>query len=174
MIERDIDCRKHRKSTHLASADLDAMTLEGKKLIFELEDCWYETKVDVSGTNTDGYFCKLKGVKKNLVLNSVNRGVLASFCKLQGIEGSEIYNIGNWKGLLIEMYVDRNVKMMGKIVDGMRIKPIQPIIKKTKPIFTEDKIKATFEKGITIEKIKEVYTITKEIEQKYLEHGAKK
>ena len=174
MIERDIDCRKHRKSTHLASPDLDAMTLEGKDLIFEILDIWYETGVNVSGNKTDGYFCKLKGVKKDWVLNSINRDVLSSFAKKNGLKGADAYNIGNWKGLVIELYVDRNVKMMGKIVDGIRIKPIQPTIKKEKPIFTEDKIKPTFEKGITIEQIKGIYNISKEIETKYLEYGAKK
>ena len=113
MIERDIDCRKHRKSTHLASPDLDAMTLEGKDLIFEILDIWYETGVNVSGNKTDGYFCKLKGVKKDWVLNSINRDVLSSFAKKNGLKGADAYNIGNWKGLVIELYVDRNVKTDG-------------------------------------------------------------
>ena len=49
-------------------------------------------------------------------------------------------------------------------------KPI-PVVK---PIFTEDKIEATSKKGITIKQIKEIYQITKDVEQKYLDYGAKK
>lgn len=174
MIERDIDCRKHRKSTHLASPDLDALTLEKKPLIFTILDTWYETGVDVSGNRTDGYFCKLQEHKKNMVLNSVNRKQLAVFAKNKGFEGAECYNIGNWKGLTIELYVDRNVKMMGKIVDGIRIRPKQPVIKKVKPKFTEDKIEATAKKCVTIEQIKEIYEIDSETEKKYLDYVAKK
>ena len=147
MIERDIDCRKHRKSTHLASADLDAMTLESKSLIFTIEDVWYETKVDVSGNVTDGYFCKLKDVKKHLVLNSTNRLTLSGFAKLNGHINEAAYNIGNWKGLKIELFVDRNVKMMGKTTDGIRIKPIQPKEKVKETLTDEGFIFLTSEKA---------------------------
>lgn len=174
MIERDIDSRKHRKSTHLASADLDSMMSEGKELIFKILDVWYETGVNVSGTKKDAYFIKLEGLKKDWLVNSVNRKVLASFAKQNGFKNEGAYNIGNWKGLVIELFVKRDVKMMGEIVDGIRIKPVQPKTEKKKPIFTKDKIKPTFEKGITIEQIKEIYEISKEIEKEYLNYGAKK
>ena len=173
-IERDIDCRKYRKSTHLASADLDAMTSENKQLIFTIDDVWYEKGVDVSGNKTDGYFCKLKGAPKDMVLNSTNRNTLAVFARNNGFKGAEAYNIGNWKGLLIELSVDRNVKMMGKIVDGMRIKPIQPT--KTEPK-KKDFTEANFEKAkaanATIEQIKKAYSITPKMETKYLEYAGK-
>ena len=169
-IERDIDCRKHRKSTHLASADLDAMTSENKPLIFTIEDVWYELGVNVSGNSTDGYFCKLKGAPKDMVLNSTNRNILANFARNNGFKDAEAYNIGNWKGLVIELMVDRNVKMMGKTVDGMRIKPIQPK-KKELPIFTEDRFEAAKKANATIELIKISYTLTPEMEQKYLDYA---
>ena len=35
-METKTDWRKFRKSTHLASADLDALETEGKKLIFTI------------------------------------------------------------------------------------------------------------------------------------------
>ncbi|AGO48357.1 hypothetical protein Phi10:1_gp016 [Cellulophaga phage phi10:1] len=130
MIERNIDCRKHRKSTHIASADLDSMELENKKLIFTIEDARYETGVDVSGNKTDGYFVKFKGQKKEMVLNSVNRKTLADLAKIKGFEGAERYNIGNWIGFTIELFVDRKVKMMGSIVDGIRVRPAFPILEK--------------------------------------------
>ena len=61
-----------------------------------------------------------------MVLNSVNRKVLADFASKLGFVNEERYNIGNWVGMNIELYVDRAVKMMGKIVDGIRIKPEAP------------------------------------------------
>ena len=127
MIERNIDCRKHRKSTHIASADLDAMTLENKELLFTITDVRYETGVDVSGNKTDAYFVKFKEHPKEMVLNSVNRKTLANLAKTLGFKGVEIYNIGNWVGMTIELYVDREVKMMGKIVDGIRVKDKPPL-----------------------------------------------
>ena len=123
MIERDIDCRKHRKSTHLAAADLDGMTSEGKSLVFTIKDAWYETGVDVSGNKTDGYFCTLKEHPKPMLINSVNRMAISSIANDGGFKEVTAYNIGNWKGLIIELYVDRKVKMMGSTVDGIRVKP---------------------------------------------------
>ena len=123
MIERDIDCRKHRKSTHLAAADLDGMTSEGKSLVFTIKDAWYETGVDVSGNKTDGYFCTLKEHDKPLVLNSINRAAISVIANNGGFKEVTAYNIGNWAGLIVELYVDRKVKMMGATVDGIRVKP---------------------------------------------------
>ena len=173
MIERNIDCRKHRKSTHLASADLDSMTLEGKNLIFKIQDVRFETGVDVSGTKQDGYFCKLEGVIKEVKLNSENRKTISSLAKNRGFKDTSCYNIGNWKGIVIELFVDRNVKMMGKIVDGIRIRPLEPITKK-KLLFSESKFEAAKKAGADIETIKKSYEVTKEIELKYNNYGAKK
>ncbi len=174
MKEENIDCRKHRKSTHLASADLDVLILEKKSLIFTIDKVWYETGVDVSGNKTDAYFCKLKEHKKHLILNSVNRKTLSSFAKINGFENEEIYNIGNWKGMLVEFFVDRNVKMMGKIVDGIRIQPLQPKKIKVLPEFTSANFEKAFNAKATIEKIKTVYTVDAETEKLYLAYGTEK
>jgi len=110
MREENIDCRKYRKSTHLASADLDAMTVEGKPLIFTIKDVWFETGVDVSGSKMDGYFCNFHEPIKDLMLNSVNRKMLAGFAKKAGHDHVACWNIGNWKGLKVEFYVDGSLK----------------------------------------------------------------
>lgn len=168
--ETNIDCRKYRKSTHLAAADLDAMTIEGKKLVFTIKEAWYDTKVNVSGTKTDGYFCSFVEPIKDMVLNSTNRKVIASFAGQNGFDEIARWNIGNWAGIKLELYALRNVEAFGKVQDAIRIRPVQPTDEKPKPIFTE----ANFEKakgaGATIEKIKSVYQITEEIETKYLEY----
>ncbi len=164
------DWRQFRKSTHLASADLDAMETSGKPLIFTIKEVKYETGVDVSGTKMDGVFCHFIEDIKPLKLNSTNNKILAGFAKKDGLIGRECHIIENWKGMRIELYVDRNVKMMGAITDGVRIKPIQPKAKEKKE-FTEVNFEAALKAKATIEQIEKSYTITEEIKTKYLNYG---
>lgn len=171
MIEENIDCRKYRKSTHLAAADLDAMLIEGKPLIFTIKDCWYETKVDVSGSATDGYFCSFVEPIKDMVINSTNRKTIAGFAKLNGHNEVDCWNIGNWHGIKIELYPLRDIKAFGKIQDGIRIKPLQPIVTpKTKPTFTEQHFEKAFENKATIELIKTKYEISTDMEILYTDY----
>lgn len=158
------DWRKYRKSTHLASADLDAMETDNVPLIFTIKEVKYETGVDVSGTKMDGIFCHFIEPIKPLKLNSTNNKILAGFAKKNGLVGKECHVIENWKGMKIELFVDRNVKMMGAYVDGVRIKPLQPV-EKVKPNFTEANFESAKKANATIEQIKKSYNITKEIEE---------
>ena len=169
-METKTDWRQYRKSTHLASADLDAMETAGTKLIFSIKEVKYETNVDVSGTKMDGIFLHFVENIKPLKLNSTNNKILAGFAKKNGLIGKECHVIENWKGMLIELYVDRNVKMMGAITDGIRIKPLRPKAK-VKKEFTESNFEAAFKANATIEQIEKSYTITEEIKTKYLEYG---
>tara|TARA_R110000850_G_C9813630_1_gene451732 strand:- start:286 stop:822 length:537 start_codon:yes stop_codon:yes gene_type:complete len=172
IIEKNIDCRKHRKSTHLASADFDAIKLDGKQLIFEIEECRYETEVNVNGKKQDHYFIKFKGIQKEWIVNSTNRNTISGFAKNKGFADESRYNIGNWNGLVIELYVDRNVKFQKKIVDGIRICPLQPKIKE-KPKFNDSNFEKAKIAAATIEQIKKVYTITNEVEKKYNDYVTK-
>lgn len=158
------DWRKYRKSTHLASADLDAMETDNVPLIFTIKAVKYETGVDVSGTKMDGIFCHFIEPIKPLKLNSTNNKILAGFAKKNGLIGKECHVIENWSGMKIELFVDRNVKMMGAITDGVRIKPLQPI-EKVKPDFTEANFEAAKKANATIEQIKSKYNVSKEIEE---------
>lgn len=157
------DWRKYRKSTHLASADLDAMETDNVPLIFTIKEVKYETGVDVSGTKMDGIFCHFIEPIKPLKLNSTNNKILAGFAKKNGLVGKECHIIENWKGMKIELFVDRNVKMMGAITDGVRIKPLQPV-EKVKPNFTEANFEAAKKANATIDQIKSKYNVTPEIE----------
>jgi len=157
------DWRKYRKSTHLASADLDAMETDNIPLIFTIKEVKYETGVDVSGTKMDGIFCHFIEAIKPLKLNSTNNKILAGFSKKNGLIGKECHIIENWKGMKVELFVDRNVKMMGAITDGVRIKPLQPI-EKVKPNFTEANFEAAKKANATIDQIKSKYNVTPEIE----------
>ena len=164
------DWRKYRKSTHLASADFDAMETDNIPLIFTIKDVKYETGVDVSGTKMDGIFCHFIEAIKPLKLNSTNNKILAGFAKKDGLIGKECHIIENWKGMRIELFVDRNVKMMGAITDGVRIKPIRPEVKK-KPEFTEANFEAAKKANATIEMIEKSYILSNEIKNKYLNYG---
>lgn len=164
------DWRKYRKSTHLASADLDAMETDGIPLIFTIKEVKYEQGVDVSGNKQDGIFCYFFDPVKPMKLNSTNNKMLAGFAKKNGLIGKECHVIENWAGMQIELYVDRNVKMMGAITDGIRIKPLQPT-KKEKPTFTDANFEAAKKANATIEQIKERYTIDLLTEKKYLEYA---
>jgi hypothetical protein len=159
------DWRKYRKSTHLASADLDAMETDGIKLIFTIKEVKYETGVDVSGTKMDGIFCYFLEAVKPLKLNSTNNKILAGFAKKDGLLGKECHVIENWRGMVVELYVDRNVKMMGAITDGVRIKPLQPILNKVLPTFTEANFEKAKKANATIDQIKANYLLTYEIEK---------
>jgi len=166
-METQTDWRKFRKSTHLASADLDALETEGKKLIFTIKEVKYEENVDVSGTKMNGIFCYFVENIKPLKLNSTNNKILAGFAKKNGLIGKECHVIENWKGMRIEMYVDHNVKMMGAITDGVRIKPLQPTDKVEKPIFTEANFEPAKKAKATKEQILAVYNLSDEVWLKY-------
>ena len=171
-MENRTDWRKFRKSTHLASADLDIMQSEGSNLIFTIKEVKYQTKVNVSGTKTDGFFCYFKENIKPLKLNTSNLLVLSGFVKNKGVDVNDIYVVELYKDLVIQLFVDRNVKFMGEIVDGVRISPLQPK-KKIKPIFTESNFEKANNVKATIEQIKKAYSITKDVETKYLEYVTK-
>ena len=111
----------------------------------------------------DGIFCHFIEPIKPLKLNSTNNKILAGFAKKNGLAGKECHIIENWKGMKIELFVDRNVKMMGAITDGVRIKPLQPV-EKVKPNFTEANFEAAKKANATIDQIKSKYNVTPEIE----------
>jgi hypothetical protein len=148
------------------------METAGKALIFTIKEVKYEAGVDVSGTKMDGIFCYFIENIKPLKLNSTDNKILAGFAKKNGLVGSECHVIENWKGMLIELYVDRNVKMMGAITDGIRIKPLQPTIAKEKLNFSEVNFEAAKKANATIEQIKVIYNLTKEIEEKWNSYNA--
>lgn len=126
----NIDCMKFRKSTHLAGVDVDAIVAEKGKCILTIKETYYSKGVDVSGNKTDGYFIEFIEDVKPMLVNSVNRKTIANIVKTKKqCSSAESRNISNWIGLTVELYFDENVKMMGKMVGGIRVKPESPIIK---------------------------------------------
>lgn len=171
MKETNIDARKHRKSTHLAAADLDAMTVEGKKLVFTIKEAWYDTKVDVSGSDTDGYFCSFQEPVKDMVINSTNRKFIAGFAKKKGFNDIDCWNIGNWSGIKVELTVLRGIKAFGKIQDGIRISPIPPA-EKVKPVFSEANFEKAHAANASVEAIEKAYQLTEDVKKQYLKYVA--
>lgn len=129
-MERDIDCMKYRKSTHLAGIDVETIIAEKGNCILTIKDAYYNKGVDVSGNKTDGYFLEFVEGVKPMVINSINRKTITNIVKIKhGLKSTEARNIGNWKDLKIELIFDASVKMMGKITGGIRVSPQSPIIK---------------------------------------------
>jgi len=166
-MEKKTDWRKFRKSTHLASPDLDIMVSEGKELIFTIKEVKHEKGVNVSGQKTDGFFCYFKENVKPLKIINTNLKTLSKFARQNGVDSTDVFMVENYAGLKIELYVDHNVKFMGDLVDGIRIRSVQPVIKK--PILTEkhknwSKAKeAVKNKTATLESLNKNYVVTKEI-----------
>ena len=114
--------RKVFKSDHLGLADLEEMTEDGKKLIFKIKEVKQEYGAKVAGKTIDANICYFHEDIKPLVLNSTNSKQVAKFAQSKFVE--------DWSNLLIELFIDSKVKLSGEIVGGVRIRPIQPTIKK--------------------------------------------
>jgi len=122
MNEFNIDCMKYRKSTHLASFDVDVIVQEKGICILTVEKCYYSTKVQVHGKSTDSYFIKFVEPVKEMLVNATNRKTIAKIVKeLKNCTATESRNIGNWTGIKLQLYVDENVKFGGEIVSGIRV-----------------------------------------------------
>jgi hypothetical protein len=167
MKETGIDCMKYRKSTHLASVDIDSIISEKGKCLLTIKEAYFAKGIDVSGNKTDGYFLEFEEDVKPMVANSTNRMKIAKIIKEnKGLNSVESRNIGNWIGWKIELIVDNNVKMMGQVVDGIRvIETIElPILTKEHPKFKAVK-DAIISGQYDIEQVRIKYQVSKEIEQ---------
>lgn len=120
-METNIDCMKYRKSTHLASVDVEAIIAEKGSCELTIKLAFYDKGVDVSGNKTDGYFLRFEEPNvKDMVVNSGNRKKIAAIVKeLKNCTPVESRNISNWAGVKIKLNVDSNIKMMGQIVGGI-------------------------------------------------------
>lgn len=161
------------KSDHLGSADLEDLTEQGTKLIFTIKEVKQEKQAKVAGKKIDANIAYFVENIKPLVLNATNSKTVKSFAKTKEHPNGSPF-VEDWKNIIIELYVDENVQMKGEKTQGVRIRPVQPAIKKEKPTFTEANFEKAKSANATIETIKERYLVSTEIEQKYSEYvGAK-
>lgn len=158
-METKTHYRKVLKSDHLGSADLEEMIEEGKSLIFTIDHVNQEYGTRVAGRKIDANIAYFKENIKPLVLNATNAKVIKGFAGTPFIE--------LWKGIPIELYVDPTITMKGETVGGVRIKPVMPKLKQSKPNFTESNFAKAKEANATIAIIKSRYNITEKIAKKY-------
>lgn len=124
--EKNIDCLKYRKSTHLAGVDVEMMIQDQGSCKLIIKDAYYEKNANVSGKTTNAYIIEFTDPDvKPMVVNSTNRRVIANNVKImKQLTTVESRNIGNWNDVEIELYYDENVKFGGSIVGGIRVKTI--------------------------------------------------
>lgn len=99
-----------KESPWLASEDL-----LGKEVSVEIAQVYRfkDVEFDAGRKEATVYAVEFKGATKQLVLNSTNRK------KLVQKFGP---NVKDWTGETVTLYVDTNVRLMGKRVSGIRIK----------------------------------------------------
>lgn len=122
-METKTHYRKVFKSDHLGVADLEDFIEEGKKLIFTVKEVKQEYDVSVAGRKGNFNIAYFKEGVKPFVLNATNAKIMKSFSN-----GSPF--VEDWDNKLIELYIDKNVKMKGEVVGGVRIRPKQPLVRK--------------------------------------------
>ena len=155
--------RKVFKSDHLGIADLEDILEANKPLIFTIREVKQEYNVNVAGTRGNFNIAYFVEPIKPLVLNATNSKVVKSFANNSPF-------VEDWKNIPVELYIDENVKMKGMVVGGVRIRQTKPQ-PKVKPIFTEANFEKAKKAKATIEQIKSAYSITSEMEQKYITYA---
>jgi len=172
MKEHGIDAMKYRKHTHLASVDVSIIASEKGKCLLTIKDAYYSKGVDVSGNRTDGYFLEFEEDVMDMVVNSSNRKQISQNLVLEkGLSLVDSRNIGNWIGYKIELYHDETIRMMGKVVGGIRVRGFKalPNLEPNTPNF--DAVKKALQGGnYTIEQVKTKYNVSTEV-QKLLNDG---
>ena len=158
------------KSDHLGSADLEEFIEQGKKLIFTIREVRQEKDAKVAGKKIDANIAYFAEPIKPMVLNATNSKIVKSFVRTKEHPNGSPF-VQDWNNVLVELYIDENVQMKGERTTGVRIRPVQPVaVQKQKPQFTEANFEKARQANATIEKIKTVYEITPEVEQKYNEY----
>lgn len=158
--------RKVFKSDHLGVADLEEYLEQGKRLVFNIKEVKQHFGISVAGRKGNHNIAYFVENIKPLVLNATNSKIVKSFNN-----GNPF--VDDWYNTVIELYIDETVQMKGEVVGGVRIRPIQPKTEKVKPEFTESNFEAAKSKGATVERIKQSYTLSSEVEQKYVDYVAK-
>lgn len=165
-----MESKKHHyrnvfKSDHLGSADLEDLIEQGSKLIFTIKEVKQEFGAKVAGKKGDFNIAYFKENIKPLVLNATNSAQIKKFA------GNDPF-VESWKDILIELYIDENVRAVsGGTTQGVRIRPVQPIITKQKPVFSELNFEAAKKANATKEQILLRYELSDEVYNKFLEYG---
>jgi hypothetical protein len=123
--------RKVFKSDHLGQADLEDFKEEGSNLVFTVAYVNQEMGAKVAGKTINANIAYFVERIKPLVLNATNSAVMKK------LTGSAF--IEDWQSVVIQLYIEPNVKMKGEVVGGVRISHLTP--KLAKPQITKDNAK---------------------------------
>lgn len=129
MSEHKTHYRKVFKSDHLGVADLEDFLEEGSNLVFTVSHVNQEIGARVAGKKINANIAYFKENIKPLVLNATNSKVMKELTGSCFIE--------NWVNVTIQLYIDREAKLKGEVVGGVRVSPRR--VKTTKPEITQEK-----------------------------------
>ena len=119
------------KSDHLGVIDLDEMAGSGSNLIFTIDYVTQHKSIKVAGKSIPANIAHFKENIKDWVINAGNSAILH---KLSG----SIYT-KDWNNLTVELYVNRDAKLKGEVVGGIRVSPRRVIL--AKKIITKETAK---------------------------------
>lgn len=148
--------RKVFKSDHLGIADLEDFIEEKIVPIFTIREVKQEIGATVAGKKGNFNIAYFVEEIKPLVLNATNSKVI------KNITGSSF--VEDWKGVIIELFIDPTVKMKGDVVGGVRIKPgfkTLPLLAKGTKAY--DNAVNHIRGGGMFDKIQERFTLTDDI-----------
>jgi hypothetical protein len=158
------------KSDHLGAVDLEEFMEAGKSLVFVIKEVKQEIGAKVAGKKGDFNIAYFHENIKPWVLNSGNAKIIRGFAGPQATN-----SVSTWRDIPVELYIDYNVKFGSDTVSGVRVKPIKPTLQpKAKPVFTEANFYKAFNAGATIDKIKQVYDISADMEILYNDYVKEK
>lgn len=108
--------KKPFKSEHLASCDI-----EGKDLVLVITHVSQEVCKLLSGDTLCNVAHFSDKSYKPMILNVGNSKIVKRFA-------GQNPDTDAWKNIPISIYVDPSVKLKGELVEGLRIRPVQPRI----------------------------------------------
>ena len=173
-MENKTHYRKVFKSDHLNVADLEEYLEQGRSLIFNIKEVKQymlipgdkKSGVIVAGRRIGANIAYFYENIKPMVVNATNSKPLKSFNKNSSF-------VEDWSDTKVELYIRQNVKdVSGGTTEGVYIREVQPK-EKVKPEFNEKNFEPAHKAKASLETIKKSYSITQEVESKYLDYVAK-
>jgi hypothetical protein len=142
---------------------LGSYSIEGKDLILTIREVRTEPVKGSSGRAEDCLVCHFVEDQKPMILNRTNCKTIEKVYKTGFIE--------EWRGLQIQIYVQKDVAAFGDTVDALRIRPKRPQV--TLPALDSShkawqNVVAHLSKGNPISDVLKKYTLTEEVKAQLL------
>ena len=159
-METKTHWKKVFNSDYLGVCDLD----DGKDLKAIIKRVIVKKVKDPQGKEQERNVAEFTDSKiKPMILNVTN-------CKLVKKFAGSTY-INDWNNVSILIYAKGDIKAFGELTEGLRIRPTQPVINKTKTPLTAEKYDSAvnfLKQGKTIDDLKAHYSFDKETETKLI------